>query len=479
MLALLAIGVVLAALLILATLRPWLGLLLLLALLPFNGVLLDVVGPSIHLSSNELTLLAAWHDALAGGVILAAAYRWVLQNSHRLNSVEAVAIVLLGFGTISLVISPHLETAAYAFRTEYEPVVLALAIAVLARTAGLAPHLPQRYAIAISISAGIACLFAIWQVYGGGINYLTKYFMTSDGRLPSAYLASFVLQPRAFGTFHSPNEFGAFVVIVLVLMATPGLIQTRRALLPWMAAIMGFALLLSFSRSSWVSLTAAMAMLLVMLPVTRARLADFAGRLRTREWLRSYVPPIVLLVVLVSGVAGSSGFSQFIDGTVTGKDTSAAAHAADLSSLLNGTKVSETAAVAGLTPEPRLEPFGIGLGMVGAKSARFGQVATVDVLASETWYVNYLLQAGYLGLVALLVFVLTVVRALWIKRRIPVARAALAAAAGLSVGALFIPVIDEPAVAIPLWSLIGLGLGSTVTTLGERRPASAPEPANP
>jgi hypothetical protein len=102
--------------------------------------------------------------------------------------------------------------------------------------------------------------------------------------------------------------------------------------------------------------------------------------------------------------------------------------------------------------------------MAGAKSARFGQVAALDVLSSETWYVDYLFQAGYVGLLALIVLALAIARVLWIKRSIPVARAALAAAVGLAAGAVFIPVLDEPAVAIPLWALIGLGLGATVAT---------------
>ncbi len=463
MLALIPIGCIVAALFAVAVLRPWLGLLLLLGLMPFNGVLLDVVGPSLHLSSTALTVLAGWHDALAGGVIVAGGIRWLRGRSFRLSAVETAAIVVLIFGAISLVISPHLGTGLYAYRTLYEPIVLAMAIAVLVRTSELGAHWPSRYAHVVLGSGVVASLFAIWQVYGGGFSYLTTFYKTPDGRLPAAYLSAFILQPRAFGSFHSPNEFGAFLVIVLILVATPGLILARPALRPWAAAVIGFVLLLSFSRSSWVSLVVATSALLIMLPVTRARLAEFFRALVTLRCWRTYGPALALFVVLSGSVAATSGLSQFVSGTVSGRDPSAANHAAGLSSLLNGTALVDTGADSTTgTPAARLAPFGIGLGMAGAKSARFGEVGALDVLSSETWYINFLYQAGYVGLLALIGLALTITRALWTKRSIPVARAGLAAAVGLAAGAVFIPVLDEPAVAIPLWALIGLGLGSTV-----------------
>jgi hypothetical protein len=453
------VAVGLAALLAFAVLRPWLGLLLLLALVPFNGLLLDVVGPSLHFSSNGQTMLGAWHDSLAGGIIVAAGYRWIRQRSYRLNSVEIAAVVVLACGVISLAISPNHKTALYAFRTLYEPICLGLAIAVLARTSDLPARFTSRCGLAILVSATLASVFAVWQVYGGSFHYLVTYYKSPDGRLPSAYLAAFIVQPRAIGPFHSPNEFGAAMAIALVVAATSGLILVRPALRAWTAAVIGLAVLLSFSRSSWVSIAVAVAALVVLLPVTRARLGALWIAVRSRSWWRTFAPPLAAFVVLVSVIAFSSGLPRFISGTVSGNDPSSAAHAAQLSSLLNGTGIEDSNSGGSAIQGSRISPFGLGLGMAGAKSARFGEVDASSLLKSETWYIDYLLQAGYLGLLALLALAVLIARALWLRRRLPIARAALAAATGLAVGAIFIPVIDEPAVAIPLWSLIGLGLG--------------------
>ena len=48
--------------------------------------------------------------------------------------------------------------------------------------------------------------------------------------------------------------------------------------------------------------------------------------------------------------------------------------------------------------------------------------------------------------------------------------AAISIGAGLAVGAFFIPVIDEPAVAIPLWTVVGLAIASL-----DRSPRTAPD----
>jgi O-antigen ligase len=98
----------------------------------------------------------------------------------------------------------------------------------------------------------------------------------------------------------------------------------------------------------------------------------------------------------------------------------------------------------------------MGLGAVGPKSGRFGE--TPVLLNSEMWYLDYLWQAGFFGLLVLLVLAGVIVRGLWRGRASPMARAALAVMVGLAVGALFIPVIDEPAIAVPMWTLIAFGL---------------------
>jgi hypothetical protein len=440
--------------------RPWVGFVVLLAVLPFNGFLGDVAAPTLGLASVETTALLAWHDALAFGIALAAATQFLRRKVGSPGLVEWLAALMLAAGLLGVVISPFRLTAIYEYRTLYFPPVLALSLLFLWR-AGTMPHGLHLRAARVMIGSGtVAAMFAFWQVYVGGKGLLGHYFRTGDGRIPAAYFTAFVDQPRAFGTFHSPNEFGAYLAVVVCLLAVPGLVSIRSQVRPWLLVPLGLALLLTFSRSAWAT-TAVMVMIV--------GLARWPGRrwLRTRpaalhdraSWTRYGLPAVVFLAA-ASVILVSSGGYAFVSATVSGNEPSAAYHM-DLLGNIVGTAAggADSGSSSGVTDlQPRVSPLGMGLGTAGPKSARFGESGSGPLISSEIWYVNYLYQTGWLGLVILALFVLSIAARLWRSRSAPWPLAALAVGTGLAVGALGIPVIDEPAVAIPLWSVIGLGL---------------------
>jgi hypothetical protein len=116
----------------------------------------------------------------------------------------------------------------------------------------------------------------------------------------------------------------------------------------------------------------------------------------------------------------------------------------------------------------------MGLGAAGPKSARFGEPSGGMGPTSEIWYIDFALQAGIIGLLALAGLVAVAAAGLWRRRMAPVAKAALALGFGLGAGAILIPVIDEPTVAIPLWALIGLGLATPAAAEPNASPETSP-----
>lgn len=64
--------VALLALAITGAMRPWIALVVLLGVLPFNGWLTNVAAVDLGLTDQNRVLLAAWHDALVGGILVAA-----------------------------------------------------------------------------------------------------------------------------------------------------------------------------------------------------------------------------------------------------------------------------------------------------------------------------------------------------------------------------------------------------------------------
>jgi hypothetical protein len=497
-----ALAVLLIALLVLFAIglvRPWLGLLVLLAALPFNGLLVHVGGFELGLTGTSATMLAAWHDALAAGVIVAAGIRWLQVRPWKLGGVEVGVAVVLVLGVDSLVVSSHTTTALYAYRTLFEPIALMLAVVVLGRGSRMPENLPSRAALAIVISGVAASLFAFWQVYAGGFSFLAKYYLSDDGSLSFAYFAAQIRQTRAVGTFNSPNEFGAYLAIALCLLCSSvAVTSTRRR--AWLAIPLGLALVLTMSRSGWLSTFFVLAIFVLLLPGKRVRAAGLWARLRAASTWRAFAPPLVVFALLGSAIVFTSGLPGFVGAMVTGRDASGAEHFSQITGILGGdidrpgaTTVPAAIATpaasvtpcpsvsAGQSPAPtaspegslapglryvtvcgerskgaHLEPFGMGLGAAGPKSGRFGEAPVV--LNSEMWYLNYLWQAGAFGLLALLALAAIIIRKLWSGRRNVVSRSALAVMGGLAVGALFIPVLDEPAVAVPLWTLLAFGL---------------------
>jgi hypothetical protein len=255
------------------------------------------------------------------------------------------------------------------------------------------------------------------------------------------------------------------------LLLVTGVLSLRPAVRSWLLVPLGLAMLLTLSRSAWVS-TGVVAFVTVILAwpgwsVLRDRLAVLRPRVL---WLHHGLPMAVFATATVA-ILVSSNASNFIGATLTGQEPSAAYRAQLVEDALQEFLHPSS---PGLSPttgpttgpgsagtviiKPRISLLGMGLGTAGPKSVRFGESGSEPPISSEIWYVNYLLQVGLLGLAILALFVLAIVVRLWRSRNVPWSRAAIAIGAGLAIGALGIPVIDEPAVSIPLWSVLGLGL---------------------
>jgi hypothetical protein len=435
--------------------RPWLGLVILLAILPFNGFLGHVIAPTLGLASIETTALLAWHDALTLGIALAAATQFLRRRGGSFGLIEWLAGAMLAVGILGVAISPFRLTAVYEYRTLYLPPVLALSLLFLWRTAEMPEDVPQRAARVLIGSGVVSAVFAFWQVYVGGKGLLGHFFLTKDGTVPASYFTAFVDQPRAFGTFNSPNEFGAYLALVLCLLAIPGLVSIRSQVRPWLLVPLGLALLLTFSRSAWVSSAVIGFVSGLLLWPGKQRLRARLTAVRDRTGWTRYGLPAAVFLAAATVILASSGGLAFGTATLSGTEPSAAYHL-DLLGNIVGTASGTGSEIA--DGHPRASALGMGLGTAGPKSARFGEAGQSPLVSSEIWYVNYLYQVGWLGVVILALFILAIAVRLWRSRFAPWPLAAIAVGAGLAVGALGIPVIDEPAVAIPLWSVIGLGL---------------------
>jgi hypothetical protein len=103
-----------------------------------------------------------------------------------------------------------------------------------------------------------------------------------------------------------------------------------------------------------------------------------------------------------------------------------------------------------------LTPLGGGLGTAGPKSARF--TGGEPVRHSEIWYLNYVGQVGLIGLALTALFIIAILGTLLPARGRGWPSVAIGCLLALGAGAVFIPVVDEPAVAGTLWGILGIAI---------------------
>jgi riboflavin transporter FmnP len=81
------------------------------------------------------------------------------------------------------------------------------------------------------------------------------------------------------------------------------------------------------------------------------------------------------------------------------------------------------------------------------------------------------MQVGIAGLVLTGAFVVVVLMALWSARSSSWSVLAAGLLIGIGAGAVFIHVVNDPAVAVPLWTLVGLAVAQTAVASGSARTA--------
>ncbi len=455
------------SLFVFAARRPEQGLVVLLAALPLNSFVILVIGDLVGLTGLPRVALAAWHDALVGGIAVAAGVALVRAPRPArplARLVEVLALAVMALGAVYVVVAPYTLTALYAYRALYEPVLLMLALLVLAHIRGLAGWLPRRAALAM-VGGGLIAALAAWpQVYLGGFHYLDVFYHEPGDTLDAAYVGTALAQPRAVGTFFAPNEFGAYLAVVVGILAQSRITGLRPVVRAWLLVPILLALVLSFSRSGWVTTAVILVVTSVLAIRAHGKPALRLAALRGGRAIASYGPPVATGLVLLVAIVLSSHANDFLDRTISGTDPSAGGRP---QSAVQGAKTVSA------------NPLGVGLGMAGPKSTRFGEMGDKPVLASETWYVAYAMQVGIGGLLLLLAFVAATARELWRGVRHPWPILALAVMAGLGTGALFIPVIDDPNVETPLLAIIALALVTVRGGLGDPAIREASDAAAP
>jgi len=398
--------------------RPQRGVLVLVALVPFDGLRLISHLPSSVSSWKEFLVLAT-----LGATFLAPPEARAKSGHRRLPSWAPAVIGLLVLGLVSATVVGG-EQAITGFRIDYFYLLLAAAV----WRCPFSEKERDTFVSVLMVTGALTALVGIAQQVMGearlhalGYAYDTV-IVTAGGHL------------RSFSTFASNFEFAFFLMVVLLIGLPCALSNTRRlrnraflAFLP----VFAVALLFTFTRGAWLGLAVG---------------GMYLGLRRYRLLLLA-VPAIVLAFAFLPGSITSTSFSP-----------------ASLGQRGVGWQQNFEQVLS--------HPFGVGIGATGAAAAKVAKLkaggTTVDtsVPGSPTYQPdNYYYKTAYeLGVLGLWLWILLLASAFASAARIARSKsgsessfalgaaACVAAAAAASLVATFFEIFPMD---VLFWLLIG------------------------
>lgn len=405
--------------------KPTISIFLLLGLLPFHSLLMRILAVDLGLS-NFIFVISMWKEYILFVVFLRLIF---LRRHFYLIHLDILIFCFALFNIFFIFINDSLTAGFYGYRGNIEPFFFYIVARYLQPTTARLNLL-----IRIMLTTGLfTSVFGFGQVFWLGHSFLSKYY-TENGIIDNSHFAYIGgrFQIRANSTFTSPNDFGMFLAIILLIGVGLFLTARRPKATTWLlvVSIMLPALLLTFSRSSWLALGTGF-------------LSVFLLRRRIKTSLLLSILFVILLSIPV--LVKLDIFQRFSD-TISLQDPSAAGK---LPSIINGAKFVLD------------HPMGIGLGMAGPRSGRFGEVE----IHSENYYILMAMEIGIIGLILYLVIIIATVFMLHrsysisndiVKRGFTIGT--LLALIGASFGVIFIPTLQEIVISSILWFAIGMSV---------------------
>jgi hypothetical protein len=254
-----------------AWLRPFYLMALLVLALPFHVFATRFMDGQLGLSAGAINLFVLWKEGVM--VLLAAVLllrRILGQDRFRVPLYPfdlGLACVALLMG-VYVLLAARLGIGVYGLRNYLEPLVIFYLLRALPVTGR-----ELRWLVGgMFLVSVVMALFGIYQANFWTFTDLYNWgFRNEDGTIPNAfYMAVVERQPRlrAVSTVTSPNELGLMLVLAIMLAVVLLLQRQRptwqRGLLIGIAGVDAVCLLFTFSRSALVGLIVAVLALVVL-----------------------------------------------------------------------------------------------------------------------------------------------------------------------------------------------------------------------
>jgi hypothetical protein len=442
-------GLIGAGILCLAVKRPDRSLILLIVLLPFQGLILARLW-AWGLPTSVVSHLGAWKEALALGVVIAGA-RSFITNGRRADTLDRIALGFVACVAVYALLQPEIIPSAPSTSSirllDFRQTAGFVLVLLGARHAPLGPGFPRR---ACRILFAVGGFSAIVGLYGAAFSSAWNHFVVHTIRYPAYEIGVLHTQPanpndiRVYGyiggtrivrigsVFLSELYF-AFYLLIPFAIGIERAVRRRASPLTLLTTVaIGAALLLTQTRSA----------ILGALVIILLALAPAAGR--PRHWRMQVAILLTALAIVAVPAALSSGVVKRFQQVSNQGNTSTAGHEHGFWSGLDTLGA---------------HPLGQGLGTGAGVGQRFA------VSGDQVPENNYLDVGDEIGILPMLVFAALTITVILQLRRIgkvrddPLVTAMWAAGAGLALTAWFLQTWLDFGVAWTYWGIAGAMVG--------------------
>ncbi len=408
-----------------------LGIIMILPLHPFvstwGGV---IVGPLLVWKSwKELVLLAVFAVLVVWG-----ARQGKLRSLFKDRVIQLVTVYTLFALMITFAMGYIQSTSVAGIGMGLRYLLIFAMMYGIAQYLVVSDRMRERLFKVIAVWGIVLALLGIIQVFMLPGDFLAHFGYVKDVTIaPTTTIDSNDAAKRAFATLRGPNDYGAYMILPLII-ALSGMLSRNLGVV--VALLSSFAIVLSGSRSAWLGAAVALTTYIVM---TR-------GINIVRH--RYFKPALVAAVIVMTGFAyasvnfaplrlavfhSSPGDSHLFEGS----------NDAHIQSTTNGIR------------RVMANPLGCGLGCAGPASY-YGNEPRI----SENYYVQIAEEVGVVGLSIWLAIFVVIMRRLWRVRHEYAAQILFASGAGFAIIGFLLHVWADDPLSLTWWGLAGLVSGT-------------------
>lgn len=290
-------------------------------IIPLNYVIFNIL-------LKDISILKIWKDCIISALLLIQLIKILKKREIYRPDIKDIFIILfILLELLYLIISPNVKSAIYMFRVYTQPII----IYILVKNMKLDHKVIIGLKNTILNEALVLSVYGIFQALFLGHNFLISigYSIQQNGLLDNSfYLSGLGGFQRVSSTFASPNLYGFYISMILILFLSDKNFKNLNGKDKIKFVILISGCVLSFSRSSWLGL--ALTILFIFLKSNcKVKLIKF--------FCGIFILGIIFMIIFsnITNINIFNNICHLISNTFSLRDTSAIGHMDSFNKSIN------------------------------------------------------------------------------------------------------------------------------------------------